>query len=399
MNSFAKKNTPLNWPGILFLSGTFLGAITLVPLYIYAQGFSWALLGLLVLTYSWSNLSITAGYHRLFAHRAYAAKPWVEWLLLIFGAAAFQGPVLQWCTDHRRHHHKVDTEQDPYNIHEGFWYAHLFWMFFEDTPEYKGNFAPDLVKNPRVAWQAKYYVPLATFMSFGVPTLIGWSFGAPLGGLLIGGVLRQVLSQHSTFFINSLCHYFGGKPYNDEISARDNMVLAFLTFGEGYHNYHHAFQADYRNGIKWYHWDPTKWFIKLLALAGVADRLKRVQPQEILKARLQMEEKRLLRVGAEQDKVQQLKSQVEEAFVRWKALKEDYALKRAELRRNMLEQIAQIKRNHEASKENMRKQIEEWRAAYRNQVDIMRADIQAAQGEFRQATARWRMQLTVAAAA
>ena len=163
-------------------------------------------------------------------------------LYLLFGAAAFQASVIRWASNHRRHHKFVDTEDDPYSIKKGFFYAHIGCALLKDDPKYKNWLIPDLMKDPLVVWQDKYYIRLAAFMGFGIPLLAGWAMDAPFGGLLIGGVVRIVLTHHCTFFINSLCHTMGRQPYSDSHSGRDSMVMALLTYGEGYHNYHHQFQ-------------------------------------------------------------------------------------------------------------------------------------------------------------
>jgi stearoyl-CoA desaturase (delta-9 desaturase) len=314
----------LNWTNIVFFVATTLISFIFTPLYFLSHPFSWSILLFFVALFSISNLVITVGYHRYFSHRSYDAHPVLEFLMAIVGAGALQGSILVWGTDHRRHHRAVDTGDDPYNINQGFWHAHMGWMIFKEDSKYSGKFAPDLAKNKIIMFQHNHYVALATLMGFVTPALLGWALGFGFwGGLLIGGVLRIVLTQHSTFFINSLCHTIGRRPYSENISARDSLIMAFLTFGEGYHNYHHQFQIDYRNGIKWYHWDPSKWSIKLFALLGLASRLRKVGASEILKARLQMDERRLLAVGACAETLANLKVKIEQAQLRMRQLKEE----------------------------------------------------------------------------
>jgi stearoyl-CoA desaturase (delta-9 desaturase) len=149
----------------------------------------------------------------------------------------------------------------------------------------------DLKKDPIITFQAKFYVPLVLFSNILVPIFIGWAYKAYTGHgnsiygvLVLAGLLRFVLNHHFTFFINSACHIFGTQPYASKDTSRDNWFLALFTYGEGYHNYHHTFQADYRNGIKWYHYDPTKWMIKSLSLFGLTSNLKKIPERQILKA-------------------------------------------------------------------------------------------------------------------
>jgi stearoyl-CoA desaturase (delta-9 desaturase) len=152
--------------------------------------------------------------------------------------------------------------------------------------------AQDLVRDPIVMWQHKHYVAITTTMNLGLPLLLGLALGDVIGTVLLVGLLRLVVNHHVTFFINSLAHYWGSRPYTDENSARDNGFLAFLTYGEGYHNYHHIFQNDYRNGIRWYQWDPTKWMIALCEKLGLAFELRRIPDFRVQRALLDMQFKR-----------------------------------------------------------------------------------------------------------
>ena len=135
--------------------------------------------------------------------------------------------------------------------------------------------------------QHRFYLPLSIFVAFLLPTLLGMAVGRPLAGFFWGGLFRVNFLQHATFLINSACHKFGSRPYSMKVTARDCWWLAIFTNGEGYHNFHHAFGNDYRNGVRWYHWDPSKWFIGLLASCGLARNLKRTPDAVILKAKLE----------------------------------------------------------------------------------------------------------------
>jgi len=237
-----------------------------------------------------SSLGITAGYHRLWAHRAYEAALPLKILLMIGGTFAVQNSILFWASGHRTHHRHVDdVDEDPYSIKRGFWYAHLGWMIRDHSPS-KPDFknAPDLLNDKLVMFQHNYYVPMVIAVHVGVLGLIGWATGDIWGVILLGGLLRLIISHHVTFFINSLCHMWGKRPYTDENTARDNFVLAIFTWGEGYHNYHHIFQYDYRNGVKWWQYDPTKWLIWTSSKLGLAKNLRRIPSFNIKKAELAM---------------------------------------------------------------------------------------------------------------
>lgn len=290
------KKPPLIWLNVSVFSITFLVALIGVPWYLWAQGLSVSLFVAWVVLALWSGLSITAGYHRLWSHRAYDAHWTVRIFFALGGALALQNSALHWSSDHREHHKHVDhPEKDPYSISRGFWFAHIGWMLREYQEQRYSNYenARDLQKDPIVMWQHKHYLALTLFMNIGVPLLIGLLIGQVWGALLFAGFLRLVLGHHSTFFINSLAHIWGKQPYTDRNSARDNGFLAFLTFGEGYHNFHHIFSGDYRNGVRWYHFDPTKWLIGVLSWCKLAWNLKRTNPYQIEKARLEMLMQRL----------------------------------------------------------------------------------------------------------
>ena len=262
-----------------------LTSIIGIPLYIYYNGIVWQEPIIFFIGWFLAGSGITMGYHRLFAHKAFKAKPALEWVLMLCGSMALQNTIVKWCSDHRRHHKKLDTIDDPYSITKGFFHAHIGWILKKGDDSIEN--ISDLKKKSAVKFQDKYYWSVALFLSFGLPLLIGLLYGRPIGGLLWGGFLRVTLVHHFTFFINSLCHYLGKRDYEYNTTARDSWITAIFTFGEGYHNYHHKFQWDYRNGIKWYSFDPSKWIIKFLSFFKITYSLKKVSKQNILKARIE----------------------------------------------------------------------------------------------------------------
>lgn len=285
----APKKAPLIWLNVLVFSITFAVAAIGVPLYALTVGISagvwWAALGLFI----YSGLSITAGYHRLWSHRTYDAHWTVRLIFALGGALALQNSALHWSSDHREHHKHVDhDDNDPYSASRGFWYSHIGWMLREYQPDkyYDYNNVKDMQRDKIVMWQHKHYLALTLLMNIGVPLLIGVLTGQIIASLLVAGFLRLVVNHHTTFFINSLAHIWGKRPFTERNSARDNGVLAFFTFGEGYHNFHHIFSGDYRNGIRWYQYDPTKWLIRGMSYVGLASNLKRASEYQIEKARM-----------------------------------------------------------------------------------------------------------------
>jgi stearoyl-CoA desaturase (delta-9 desaturase) len=224
-----------------------------------------------------TGLGITVGYHRLFTHRSFTCSDPVKVLFLIAGGWAFQNSALKWCSDHLRHHARTDQEEDPYNAMRGFWYSHCGWLFFKDPyadEKYKAPFR----KERWIVWQHRYYLPIV-LSGFLLPFVAGFLYGGITSGIgcfLLAGVGRAFLVLNSTFCINSLCHLWGDQPYGKEDSSRNSFAISLITFGEGYHNYHHAYPRDYRNGAEWYHFDPSKWLIfGLSKLRLVADLIRR----------------------------------------------------------------------------------------------------------------------------
>jgi len=296
MNTNAIAGHPrVLWVNVLMFAFTLIGAVVVVPWYGFTVGYSAAAWAWCIALLYANGLAITGGYHRLWSHRTYDAHWSLRLIYMILGAMALQNSVLVWASGHRDHHQYVDdNDRDPYSAGRGLWFSHIGWML-RRYPSGEPHFdnVRDLQRDPLVAFQHKYYYPLAIGLNVFVPLALGWLYGDLWGVFLLAGVLRLVLSHHFTFLINSAAHAFGRQPYTDENSARDNPWLAVLTYGEGYHNFHHQFAHDYRNGIRWWHWDPSKWIIWSLSRVGVTYRLKRTPDVAVQRARLAMQFRRV----------------------------------------------------------------------------------------------------------
>ena len=296
MNAIAPAQKPrLLWANVLMFVLTLATALVVVPWYGFTFGYSaaaWVWFAVLLYV---NGLAITGGYHRLWSHRTYDSHWSLRFIYMILGAMALQNSVLVWASGHRNHHQYVDDNaRDPYSAGRGLWFSHIGWMLRRySSGEVDFSNVRDLQKDPLVAFQHRYYYPLAIGLNVLVPLALGWLHGDLWGVFLLAGVLRLVVSHHFTFLINSVAHAFGRQPYTDENSARDNGWLAFLTYGEGYHNFHHQFAHDYRNGIRWWQWDPSKWIICALSWLGVTRRLKRTPDVAIQRARLAMQFRRV----------------------------------------------------------------------------------------------------------
>ena len=286
------KNIPfekVNWITSSFLIGTLFLSLTAVPAYLWFFGLDWFQVVLFLIFFAACGFSITLGYHRLYSHKAFQAHWTVRLFVLIFGAAAFENSALLWACEHRTHHKHVDHDEDPYDISKGLFHAHIGWLLFklQEPPPYDNVL--DMQRDPMVMWQHRYVQYIGAFIAFIVPAAIGYVWGgweSALGAFLIAGVSRVVFLQHCTFCINSLCHYIGSRPYSSRCSARDSWIMAIFTFGEGYHNFHHEFQHDYRNGVKPWQFDPTKWIIWTLSKVGLASKLRTVPSEKILLSEL-----------------------------------------------------------------------------------------------------------------
>ena len=236
-----------------------------------------------------------SGYHRLWAHRSYNASRPLEYILAALGGGAVEGSIRWWSRDHRAHHRYTDTEKDPYSVRKGLVYAHLGWMILKQNPKRIGRTdITDLNSDPLVRMQHKYYGIVVLAMGFFFPAIVaGLGWGDWRGGFFYAGICRLVFVHHATFCVNSLAHYLGDQPFDDRHSPRDHVITAFVTLGEGYHNYHHSYPSDYRNAIQWWQYDPTKWLILLCCYLGLATGLKEFSNNEVQKGRLQQQQKKL----------------------------------------------------------------------------------------------------------
>ena len=268
-------------------------ALIIYPIILICLGISYAIgnsvgwfeLILFLTGYYMANISVGLGLHRLWSHDAYKTNKYVEFILAVLSAGTLQGPALSWASNHFDHHTYTDTEKDPHTPQKynggfmGFLWSHMGWMLIGEG-SYKSINRVTMVKlgrNKVLRWQLKYYWHIAIAMNTIVPAFVGFVFGgsalaAYAGFLFIG--LGRALQQQATFFVNSLCHFVGTQKYTNGTS-RDIWWLAFMLLGENWHNFHHAFPSDYRNGARWYHTDVHKWLIYLMSKCGLAWGLKK----------------------------------------------------------------------------------------------------------------------------
>lgn len=344
------KETKIIWVNAVFLVGTPILVAILLPLYILNHGVHWSEPTAMIVLWLLTGLGITAGYHRMFSHRAWWAPAPVRAILLILGGAAWQNSAISWCAGHRYHHRDVDTDDDPYTITKGFWYAHMLWVIVSGPRHEDYDSVPDLAKDPLCVWQHRHYMSSSLAFNIGVPLLIGALTGNIIGMLLWAGLLRIVIVHHMTFFINSLAHMWGTQTWTDDHSARDNGILAFFTFGEGYHNFHHTFPGDYRNGFRWYQFDPTKWLIWTLSKMNLAYDLKRSPIERRLKRRWERLCERY------QDQMDTWEESLQEQYKEAEARFEQAVLDARALRREWAQKATEL---HAESARNMRRACRE----------------------------------------
>lgn len=353
-----------NWRNISFVIPLHLLGLLAWPIYVLMGGsISWVEVSLFFFMYALGAFGICAGYHRGFTHRAFTMKPLVKYFGLFAGASAGEGSALSWCSDHRRHHLHEDTPLDPYNVKRGFWWAHMGWLLGSPTSTDFSN-CKDLSQDAAFQHQHKFYILWFLASSFLLPTLLGALFGRAWEAFLLAGFTRLMLLNHATFCINSWAHYFGRQNYSTKITARDSLLLAIFAWGEGWHNYHHRFPFDYRNGPKATHWDPGKWMIYGLSKMGLVSDLKVTPEFEILKARMEVLKERAAQTAkspkqeALEHRMAELYQTWRKSYIEWVQLKKNWKQERSEditrLREQMKEARAEFRRNYAILKSILR---------------------------------------------
>lgn len=276
--SWTKGNFQLNYlnsaivflPPFAVLGAALYGIPLTLPTFVVALAF-----------YFLNGFGITVGYHRLFSHRAFVATRAVQQIFGFLGAGALQGSIKWWGRNHRIHHNYIDTDKDPYNAKRGFLYSHFGWMIMKQDYSVLGYVdISDFHANSYVQHQHDHYMWYALTSGVFLPTIIcGLINGDWVGGYFYAALAKVVFVHQSTFFINSLAHssLFGAvQNFSENHTSHDSWLCSILALGEGYHNFHHEFAQDYRNGTKWYHWDPSKWLIRGMEMIGHAKHLVRV---------------------------------------------------------------------------------------------------------------------------
>lgn len=280
------------------------GIVTVVPFIglglvcwqLWESALHWHDLVVFLIAYVLTGLGVTVGFHRLLTHRAFKTRTWVRATFAALGSAAIEGPVISWVADHRKHHAFSDRLGDPHSPHvdhgvgwrgalKGLAHAHVGWLFVHTQRGAKDRYAPDLMKDPAVQFVDRTFllwVAMGLAVPFGLGVAIGGSLAAGLTGLLWGGAVRMLVLHHVTYSINSLCHFFGRRRFDTDDESRNLMWLAPLSFGESWHNNHHAFPTSARHGLRPWEIDVSGWVIRALEAVGLAWDVQRVSRERQL---------------------------------------------------------------------------------------------------------------------
>lgn len=267
---FRKDRTfsqPIVWLTTSFMLAFHIGAVAALFF------FSWrAFLLAMLLWWIAGGLGIGMGYHRLLTHRGYKTPKWIEYCLTISGTLALEGGPIFWVATHRKHHQNTDREGDPHSPHDGGFWSHMGWIITGQTMHNNANellpYVPDLRKDRFHSWISRWHwVPITT-LGVAVFAIGGWRY------LLWGIFFRTVIGLHSTWLVNSATHMWGRRRFATHDNSRNSLWVALLTFGEGWHNNHHAFPQSARHGMAWYEFDPNWYGILILRMLGLARNVK-----------------------------------------------------------------------------------------------------------------------------
>jgi len=266
MTVATSRNYPITWVNVLYL-GT-IHAIALLAL--FPSNFSWGGVGIaLFLHWLTGGIGITLGLHRLVAHRSFEVPKWLEYFCVLCGTLACQGGPIHWVGLHRIHHKYSDLDLDPHDSSLGFWWSHMGWMV-HDLPANKEThrYTKDISDDPFYQFCQKYFIPIQVVLGLFLYYLGGWSF------VIWGIFVRLVVVFHCTWFVNSATHKWGYRSHESDDKSRNCWWVALLTYGEGWHNNHHAFQYSARHGLDWWEIDITWMTIRLLQFLGLATNVK-----------------------------------------------------------------------------------------------------------------------------
>jgi stearoyl-CoA desaturase (delta-9 desaturase) len=261
---------------------------------LWGHGLSVFDIAIMTVMYVVTGLGITVGYHRLLTHRSFDCPQWVRHAFAVAGSMAVEGPTIGWVADHRRHHAYADKEGDPHSPHldagdgfpgvvRGLWHAHIGWMFKEEQTD-RERWAPDMLKDP-VMVRIDRAFPWLALVSFVLPAVVGLlvtrSFAGAVSAFLWASLVRVFLLHHVTWSVNSICHFYGERPFETTDYSTNNWMLSLVSFGESWHNNHHAFPTSAVHGIGRWQLDSSAGLISLLERMGLARNVKRPTTKQL----------------------------------------------------------------------------------------------------------------------
>ncbi len=278
------ESAGISWPAVLWILGMHLGAV----LAFFPQFFTWSgVLVCVLLHWLTGGVGICLTYHRLLTHRSFAVRPKaLEYLMTIIGSCASEGGAIGWVADHRKHHAYSDEPEDVHSPNRGFFWAHMSWWMTPDisamhSTDYYKKWAPDLCRDPVHRFLDRFNVAFMFLLGIGLyfagraVSGNGWSW------VVWGMFVRTVLVLHTTWLVNSASHIWGYKTHKTRDNSRNLWWVALLTYGEGWHNNHHAFQTSARHGLAWWEFDPTYWMIRAMSFLGLAYAIKVPKPSQL----------------------------------------------------------------------------------------------------------------------
>ena len=268
----------IHWPASVFIIGVHILALAGI------FTFSWkALILCVVMHWVTGGVGITLGYHRLLTHRSFKTPKLIEYFLALMGSLACQSGPIKWVVAHRLHHAYSDQVGDPHSPKHGFFWAHMGWCLVEnrqvDNPAIQAKIAPDLVKDKVMVFMDNTHILWTILLAAGLYAWGGWPF------VIWGVFVRLVLVYHATWFVNSAAHVWGYKTYKSSDDSMNLWWVALMTYGEGWHNNHHAFQYSAKHGLQWWEFDTTYMMIQFLKFFGLASAIK-LPPERLLSQKL-----------------------------------------------------------------------------------------------------------------
>ncbi|MGZ3638687.1 MAG: acyl-CoA desaturase [Ktedonobacterales bacterium] len=246
---------------------------------LWQRAVHWSDLVLLATMYTLVAIGVTVGYHRMLTHRSFTPHPVVKFVLLVLGSMALEGDAIQWTATHTKHHALADRPGDPHSPLDGFFHAHLGWIFAETDADPR-RYCRHLLRDRLVLFVSRTHL-LWVVLAMAIPFAIGGVFGGWAGaltGLLWGGLVRQFLTHHVTWSVNSICHTFGKRAFETNDASRNEWIVGLLALGEGWHNNHHAFPRSAFHGLRWWQFDLAGYVIRLLERLGLAHDVYRITP-------------------------------------------------------------------------------------------------------------------------